>query len=87
MNLCPCCLKSRGIDEPNPLLSDVGECGGCGAVVDVYDIDLVDLYTGLDLSPEFVWKELPRLRCTPSGVIGFREIGEIIRAKLFKESD
>lgn len=82
MNICCDCFAVTGHKEPDPLFSETGPCGVCGKVKDVYDLELVGLYVGLGLSPDFVWRELPRLRCYRDKTLSMEDIGRLIRQKV-----
>lgn len=79
MNLCAKCLPSGRANRTDVNFFDFGKCSSCGAPAEVVDVELVDLYDGLGLSPDFVHAHLPRLRVTPDGtVLTMRDIGQEI---------
>jgi len=49
---------------PNVLLADTGRCGerSCGAVCEVFDLELLSVYAALGLPDVDVHRHLPRLR-------------------------
>lgn len=83
-NVCEQCAGLS--NKVNTYFLETGVCSKCGELSDVVDPLLVDLYTGLGLSPEFVWRHLPRLRQYPTGKLSMVDIGvKIARHVVFGE--
>jgi hypothetical protein len=61
-------------------VSDTGVCGQCGATEEVFDPQLLELYTGLSFSAAFVHAHLPRLMHYRDRVLSWADVGaEIAR--------
>jgi hypothetical protein len=58
VNRCEICID----EAPDDGLSDMGVCGACGEISDVWDMNLVALYVSAGFSTDEVWRHLPRLR-------------------------
>jgi len=81
-NRCSACAEVI----PDVRLMDTGKCGSCGQTRDVVDPALADLYNGFDLTPDEIWKFLPRLRSTHlDGIdrtLGWTEIGQKVNQRI-----
>jgi len=86
MNICFDCLSITEKERLNPLFSDTGRCNACGYLKDVFDLDLVGLYTGMGLSADFVWKHLPRLRSYENKTLSMEDIGLQVRLRVFEKT-
>jgi hypothetical protein len=77
-----------GIQKPSELLFETGLCDVCrgeeSSFGEVVDLGLLDLYSGMGFSPEFVHSHLPRLRRYHNKTITLADIGrEIARHAIF----
>lgn len=64
-NLCEQCIRTAGsMVVPTFDVADTGRCGSCGAIGEVFDLELLSVYLSLGLTPEHVYHHLPRLRGT-----------------------
>lgn len=61
-NVCESCVECE--EHPSYEVADTGICSKCGSVNEVWDIDLLKLYRGANISNSKVFQALPRLRCS-----------------------
>lgn len=83
-NICADCHDVESA-QPSSNLADTGVCCACGSISNVWDIELLQLYRGVGISDEVIFRELPRLRCshipgTPK--TSYSQIGQSIAASL-----
>lgn len=61
-NLCENCIEAANSTVLSFGVADTGRCGCCGAVGEVFDLELINFYLALGLPQERVSHYLPRLR-------------------------
>lgn len=78
-NVCATCLDEAM--HPSLDVADTGVCGKCGFINDVWDVEVIRLYTEAKIPDDKVWQALPRLRC--SCLPGAKEISlEVIHQEI-----
>ena len=83
-NICGKCLQEQGVDRPDNLLFETGDCSHCKKFGEVVDLDLLALYAGLGFDAEFIHAHLPRLRMYGNKLLSLEDIGkEIARHAIF----